>query len=214
MSNELDIISELGYKTYSLDKIYQEYGYFKEDITNVALAGLAGKAKIERIMDYFRNNDIKLDGFNILAKDDVKLSVHKDLKSGKESEIKLPKSNVIKYYLNDDMWFVLRPSGTEPKLKIYYGVNGKSHAESDAKLANLKKQVLDIFNTINDKNNQLVIDGVKVDINRGRKKIETIFATIKDVYPSVFTIKTEDEKLQTFSYFDVLCGNIVFEENA
>ena len=132
----------------ALDKIYQEYGYFKEDITNVALAGLAGKAKIERIMDFFRNNDIKLDGFNILAKDDVKLSVHKDLKSGKESEIKLPKSNVIKYYLNDDMWFVLRPSGTEPKLKIYYGVNGKSHAESDAKLANLKKQVLDIFNTI------------------------------------------------------------------
>ncbi len=132
----------------ALDKIYQEYGYFKEDITNVALAGLAGKAKIERIMDFFRNNDIKLDGFNILAKDDVKLSVHKDLKTGKESEIKLPKSNVIKYYLNDDMWFVLRPSGTEPKLKIYYGVNGKSHAESDAKLANLKKQVLDIFNTI------------------------------------------------------------------
>ena len=132
----------------ALDKIYQEYGYFKEDITNVALAGLAGKAKIERIMDFFRNNDIKLDGFNILAKDDVKLSVHKDLKTGKESEIKLPKSNVIKYYLNDDMWFVLRPSGTEPKLKIYYGVNGKSHEESNTKLANLKKQVLDIFNTI------------------------------------------------------------------
>ena len=131
----------------ALDKIYQEYGYFKEDITNVALAGLAGKAKIERIMDFFRNNEIKLDGFNILAKDDVKLSVHTDVK-GNKSEIKLPKSNVIKYYLNDDMWFVLRPSGTEPKLKIYYGVNGKSHEESNAKLQALKKQVLDIFNTI------------------------------------------------------------------
>lgn len=55
---------------------------------------------------------------------------------------------------------------------------------------------------------------VKMDINRGRKKIETISAVIKDVYPSVFTIKTEDEKLQTFSYFDVMCGNVVFYENA
>lgn len=51
---------------------------------------------------------------------------------------------------------------------------------------------------------------VQMSINRGRKKIDTISATIKDVYPSVFTIKTEDEKLQTFSYFDVLCGDIVF----
>lgn len=55
---------------------------------------------------------------------------------------------------------------------------------------------------------------VKMDINRGRKKIETISATIKDVYPSVFTIKTDDERLQTFSYFDVMCGNVVFYENA
>jgi len=55
---------------------------------------------------------------------------------------------------------------------------------------------------------------IKMDINRGRKKIETVSAVIKDVYPSVFTIKTEDEKLQTFSYFDVMCGNVVFYEDA
>ncbi len=54
---------------------------------------------------------------------------------------------------------------------------------------------------------------VQMQINRGRKKIENVTATIKDVYPSVFTIKTEDEKLQTFSYFDVLCGNVVLNEN-
>lgn len=52
---------------------------------------------------------------------------------------------------------------------------------------------------------------VQMQINRGRKKIESVNATIKDVYPSVFTIKTDDEKLQTFSYFDVLCGNVVLE---
>ncbi|MBP3619968.1 MAG: Veg family protein [Clostridia bacterium] len=53
---------------------------------------------------------------------------------------------------------------------------------------------------------------IQMDINRGRKKIETIEAIIKDIYPSVFTIKTADEKLQTFSYFDVMCGNVVFNE--
>lgn len=54
---------------------------------------------------------------------------------------------------------------------------------------------------------------VQMQINRGRKRIENVTATIKDVYPSVFTIKTADEKLQTFSYFDVLCGNVVLNEN-
>lgn len=53
---------------------------------------------------------------------------------------------------------------------------------------------------------------VQMSINRGRKKIESLCAIIKDVYPSVFTIKTEDEKLQTFSYFDVMCGNVVVDE--
>ena len=53
---------------------------------------------------------------------------------------------------------------------------------------------------------------VQMSINRGRKRIESVTATIKDVYPSVFTIKTPDEKLQTFSYFDVLCGNVVLNE--
>lgn len=53
---------------------------------------------------------------------------------------------------------------------------------------------------------------VKMKINRGRKRIENVTATIKDVYPSVFTITTSDEKLQTFSYFDVLCGNVVLND--
>ncbi len=73
--------------------------------------------------------------------------------------------------------------------KIVYGLD-----EIKLKITNLKGQ------------------NVQMDINRGRKKIETIKAIIKDVYPSVFTIKTADEKLQTFSYFDVMCGNVVLNE--
>lgn len=65
---------------------------------------------------------------------------------------------------------------------------------------------------------KLKITGLKgqdvfMRINRGRKKIESLTATIKDVYPSVFTIKTQDDKLQTFSYFDVMCGNVIFADN-
>lgn len=65
---------------------------------------------------------------------------------------------------------------------------------------------------IKQKISQMKGQSVQMKINRGRKKIESVTAMIKDVYPSVFTIKTEDEKLQTFSYFDVLCGNVVLAE--
>ncbi len=134
----------------ALNAIYKEYGYYKEGITNIGLAGLEGKAKIGRIMDYFRTTDIALKDFKILAKDDVKLSVHTEYgkDDDKKSKINLPTSNVIKYYLNDNMWFVLRPSGTEPKLKVYYGVVGKTDAEANAKLDALKNEVMSIVNLI------------------------------------------------------------------
>ena len=132
----------------ALEEVYAKYGYYKEDITNIALKGLDGSKKIQRIMDYFRNNDIKLNDFNILVKDDIKLGVKKDLKTNETTKIDLPTSNVIKYYLNDDMWFVLRPSGTEPKLKVYYGVKGKNEENANSLLAKLKEEVLAIVNTI------------------------------------------------------------------
>lgn len=66
------------------------------------------------------------------------------------------------------------------------------------------------LNEVKEKIRNLKGQELTMSINRGRKKIDTVTATIKDIYPSVFTIKTTDEKLQTFSYFDVLCGDIVF----
>ncbi len=132
----------------ALDKIFKEYGYYLEDITNIILKGLAGSEEILKIMNYFRNNPIKLDNFKILAKEDYKLSIKNDYVTLEKSIINLPKSNVIKYLLNDNMWFVLRPSGTEPKLKIYYGVVGKSLKDSQDKLNLLTKEVLNIVNNI------------------------------------------------------------------
>ena len=132
----------------ALNAIYEEYGYYKEGITNISLKGLEGAAKIKRIMEFFRSTDIALKGFNLLAKDDVKVGTKTNLLTDEVSKIDLPSSNVIKYYLNDNMWFVLRPSGTEPKLKVYYGVNGTSHEDADAKLEALSKEVLAIVDLI------------------------------------------------------------------
>lgn len=132
----------------ALEAIYKEYGYYKEGIKNIALAGLEGSAKIQRIMNYFRETNICLKGFNILAKDDIKKGMHYDYVNDKDTTIKLPESNVIKYYLNDNMWFVLRPSGTEPKLKVYYGVKGATQAEADSKLDALAHEVLAIVDMI------------------------------------------------------------------
>ncbi|MDE6946333.1 MAG: phospho-sugar mutase [Anaeroplasmataceae bacterium] len=132
----------------ALHQVYEEYGFYKEGITNFNLSGLDGAAKIQRVMNFFRTNDIALKSFKILAKDDIKLSVHTDFATGQKTAILLPASNVIKYYLNDTMWFVLRPSGTEPKLKVYYGVVGQTLEEADAKLKQLADEVLAIVNTI------------------------------------------------------------------
>ncbi|MBE6137754.1 MAG: phospho-sugar mutase [Erysipelotrichaceae bacterium] len=132
----------------ALNAVYEEYGYYKEGITNIGLKGLEGAAKIQRIMNFFRSTDISLKNFKILAKDDVKLGFKTDYVADTTSKIDLPSSNVIKYYLNDNMWFVLRPSGTEPKLKVYYGVNGKDHADADSKLDALSKEVLSIVELI------------------------------------------------------------------
>jgi phosphoglucomutase len=132
----------------ALNAIYEEYGYYHEGITNITLKGLDGADKIQRIMSFFRSTDIALPSFKILAKDDVKLGFKTCYECDKTTKINLPSSNVIKYYLNDNMWFVLRPSGTEPKLKVYYGVNGKSQAESNEKLEQLRKEVLAIVELI------------------------------------------------------------------
>ena len=132
----------------ALNQVYEEYGYYKEGITNISLKGLEGAAKIQRIMDFFRTTDIALKDFKILTKDDVKLGIKTDILTDEKSKINLPSSNVIKYYLNDNMWFVLRPSGTEPKLKVYYGVKGTTQKDADEKLTKLSNEVLSIVNMI------------------------------------------------------------------
>ena len=122
--------------------IYEEYGYFIEGIENIVLKGLDGAEKIKEIMDYFRNTQIKIDGIKI--KEDYKLQTVEGIKK----TIDLPKSNVIKYILEDESWFILRPSGTEPKLKVYFGVKAQTLNLATARLEEIKKAVLEIINKI------------------------------------------------------------------
>lgn len=140
---------EHGYDLYdALIKIYEKYGYFMEGISNISLSGIKGKERINQIMEYFRNNEITIPGYEILIKEDMKKMIIEDYVTKKTTTHHLPNSNVIKYHLNNDTWFVLRPSGTEPKLKVYYGVKGTSINNSLEVLQFLEKYVLSLIETI------------------------------------------------------------------
>ena len=127
--------------------LYKEFGYFIEDLVNVVLEGVAGANKIKEIIQYFRNNQPTIiSGKKVIRVEDYNLSIMYE--NGKESIIDLPKSNVLKYTIEDGSWFVLRPSGTEPKLKIYIGVLGESLEDSKSKNNLIKNNVLSIIDTI------------------------------------------------------------------
>ncbi len=128
----------------ALEDIYKEYGFYKDSISNIVLEGLEGKKKINSAMDYFKTHDIKLNSFNIINKLNVADSTETNLVTGETVASDLPKSNVVKYDLEGGSWFVLRPSGTEPKLKVYYQIVASNSDEADEKMALLQKEVLDI----------------------------------------------------------------------
>lgn len=127
--------------------LYQEYGYYVEDLVNIALEGVAGEEKIKKIMSTIRKNKpLQIGALNVITVEDYLVSVR--YKDGVETVIDLPKSNVLKFFLEDGSWFVLRPSGTEPKLKVYIGVLGNSLVDSTSKNSMIKEQVMKIINNI------------------------------------------------------------------
>lgn len=130
-----------------LEDIYQEYGYYQEDLKNVDLFGLEGKQKIERIMDAFRHKTLtEVATIPVKIVEDYELRTRKTVLG--ESELTLPKSNVIKYVLVNGFWFVLRPSGTEPKLKIYFGGHSDSLDKTKQLMKAIKSEVLAMVDRI------------------------------------------------------------------
>lgn len=126
----------------ALIDLYEKHGYFIEDVVALTLEGIEGKTKITEIMEKFRS--ISFPGFaeaKLVSFNDYEAGVSNDIASGKKAAIDLPRSNVLKFVFDDYSWFALRPSGTEPKLKIYFSVTGKTRDEAMAKKDLLKKQV-------------------------------------------------------------------------
>ena len=120
-------------------KMYSDYGFYCNKLDTFTFEGETGMKKMNAIMDTLRNE--KLDavaGLKVIGKADYKLSVKTDYESGKTEELTLPKSNVITFYLEDNASVVIRPSGTEPKIKLYYttvGTSVEDAAEKQVKLS-------------------------------------------------------------------------------
>jgi len=148
LSEVANISKNQGLTLYDyLLSLYKEFGYYIEDLENVVLEGVAGANKIKEIIEHFRNNPpTVVNGDKVVKVEDYELSIKYE--NGNTSTIDLPKSNVLKYTLEDGSWFVLRPSGTEPKLKIYIGVLGNSLEDSKSKNKLIKENVLKIIDTI------------------------------------------------------------------
>ena len=127
--------------------LYNRIGFFKEDLISIELAGKEGQEKIANCLESLRNTTLEsVNGVKVAKKLDYKLSKENDYLTASELEINLPKSNVLKYILEDGSSFVVRPSGTEPKMKIYSAVKGENLEDSQEKLEKFNKSVMDIIN--------------------------------------------------------------------
>lgn len=123
--------------------MYEKYGYYKDDIKSITLKGIEGLAKIQEILETLRNDPpAQIGDYKVLSARDYKKDTIKNMETGEVSPTGLPNSNVLYYDLNDDAWLCVRPSGTEPKVKFYYGVKGTSLEDADTKSAALGEKVL------------------------------------------------------------------------
>ena len=123
-------------------KLYEKYGFYKEEAISITLEGVDGLEKINEVMNNLRQNrPEKFANYEVEEIRDYKLEKIIGIKTGKEGKTNLPISNVLYYELNNDAWICIRPSGTEPKIKYYIGVKGKSFKDAEEKIEQLKKEI-------------------------------------------------------------------------
>jgi phosphoglucomutase len=126
-----------------LMQVFEKYGYYLEGLHSLTLKGKEGAEMIQRILASFRSEPLtKLGGLTTATSEDYLTSIR--VSGNSEGKIDLPKSNVLKYTFKDGSWVCLRPSGTEPKVKFYFGVNSSSLAESKQKLQTVEKDFMDL----------------------------------------------------------------------
>ena len=129
--------------------MYERYGYYKDDIKSISLSGIEGLAKIQSILEALRQNPpAEIGGYKVVSRRDYKKDEIIDLATGETKPTGLPSSNVLYYDMTDDAWLCVRPSGTEPKIKFYYGIKGTSLADADEKSEALGQAVLAMIDSM------------------------------------------------------------------
>lgn len=148
---ELTLIYKMDGKTLldRLNELYQEYGFYKETLESIEFKGKDGQQKLSELMDELRSKQIiKLNSFNLKSVEDYLISQKIDISNNKIEKLHLPKTNVLKFIFDNDDWICIRPSGTEPKCKIYYSVNDTSEDKASKKMEVLKKEFHNLLESI------------------------------------------------------------------
>ena len=126
-------------------EMYEKYGYYKEGQVSIVLEGASGAEKIKEMMENMRNNlPSRVGEYKVLKFKDIAKDICKDMETGNESSTGLPKSNVLYYELEDDNWCCIRPSGTEPKIKIYIGAKSDSLDNVNKTFENVKNAMMEL----------------------------------------------------------------------
>ncbi|WP_066327144.1 phospho-sugar mutase [Anoxybacteroides amylolyticum] len=126
-----------------LMQLFDQYGYYREGLTSLTLKGKEGAEQIQALLSSFRKQPpTEMAGKKVVVIEDYEARERTDTRTNEKTTITLPTSNVLKYLLEDGSWFCLRPSGTEPKAKVYFGVKGRSLAESEQLLEQLTTDVM------------------------------------------------------------------------
>lgn len=131
-----------------LENLYKKYGYYEEAQHSIYLEGAEGEKKIAEIMKVFRKETLRIEGMEIVRIDDILLGESYDLKSKKTTRLDLPHSNVLKIIFSDGSWYCLRPSGTEPKIKVYLSFHAPTGKEARQKVHLAKTTILQKIDSI------------------------------------------------------------------
>lgn len=127
--------------------IFEEYGYYRESLCSITLKGKDGAEQIQKLVDFFRLEPIQeLVGAEVTLIEDYQSSQRVNMQEGTIEDIPFPASNVLKYHFEDGTWFTIRPSGTEPKAKFYFGVKKESLIESETYLKKIEQLVMERVN--------------------------------------------------------------------
>ena len=132
-----------------LQEVYKKYGFYKESIKSITLKGIEGIENMKKIMETFRSGTPEeIGGSKVVESRDYNAGTFKNYPTGEDGKVNLPKSNVLYYVLENGTWFCVRPSGTEPKIKIYFGSKGESLEAAEKNIENALDGVMKIVDSV------------------------------------------------------------------